>query len=395
MELVLDDEQRLLKESAGKLVERFGGPGAHRALRDSGDGFDRERHRTVAAAGWLALLAPKRAGGLGLGMTELALVLEQAGRGLMTEPIAATAVCAYAIASGRSATGKKQILAELLAGDRIIVPALKDPSRAGVRREGIAAVPFHYGYQLTGTRSSVPYAACADAFLVDASRSDGPIVVMVPRATFGVDVAARDTVDGGANGTVTFSDASMMSDDALIAGITQAEALAADARDRLLIGASAEMLGIMEQAFDLAMGYVRTREQFGRPIGSFQALQHLAVDQHMEIELTRSLLYQVCAAVDSGHGSPAMAAAVKARASEAVLKVTKSVIQMHGAIGFTDEYDAGLYLRRAMTLAAQYGNAASHRARYAELAAAGPAGKQSAPKRRQRRKRPKSIFPAS
>lgn len=395
MELVLDDEQRLLRESAGKLVERCGGPGAHRALRGTGDGFDRERHRTVAAAGWLALLAPRKVGGLGLGMTELALVLEQAGRGLMTEPIAATAVCAHAIATGRSATGKKQMLAELMAGDRIVVPALQDPPPAGGQRDRIAAVPFHYGYQLTGTRSSVPYAASADAFLVDASRSDGPIMVVVPRATFGVEVAARDTVDGGADGTVSFSDASMMSDDPLIAGIAQAETLAADARDRLLIAASAEMLGVMEQAFDLAIGYMRTREQFGRPIGSFQALQHLAVDDHMDIELTRSLLFQVCAAFDSGHGSPAMAAAVKARASEAVLSVTKSVIQMHGAIGFTDEYDAGLYLRRAMTLAAQYGNAAFHRARYAELAAAAPAGKQSAPQRRKRRKRRKSIFPVS
>jgi alkylation response protein AidB-like acyl-CoA dehydrogenase len=139
-------------------------------------------------------------------------------------------------------------------------------------------------------------------------------------------------------------------------------------RRYLLIGLAAEMLGVMEQALELALGYLKTRVQFNRPIGSFQARQHRAVNDYMDVELTRSLLYQVCAAVDAGQGTPAMIAALKARASEAVMSVTKSVIQMHGAIGFTDEYDAGLYLRRAMALSVQHGDAAAHRARFARLA---------------------------
>jgi alkylation response protein AidB-like acyl-CoA dehydrogenase len=393
MELVLNDEQRLLRESARKLVAQAGGPARHRAVRDTADGFDRARHGTIAAAGWLALMVPERFDGLGLGMTELALVLEEAGRGLLTEPVGAAAVVAWAIGAGHAATGSAAILQELVEGERLILPALQDPATPEAVREKITASHYHYGYQLTGVRNSVPQAASAGAFLVDAATSDGSIMVIVPGDLHGVHVASSRTVDGGGNGRVEFSEASTMGDEWLIAGARQGATLAADTYDRLLIAASAEMLGVTEAALDLAIVYMKTREQFGRPIGSFQALQHRAVNDHTEIELTRSLLYQVCAAWDGKRGRRSMAAAVKARASEAVLNVTKSAIQMHGAIGFTDEYDAGLYLRRAMTLAARYGNAAFHRARYMALAAAEEAAAEDgAPGRRKRVRKKKSIF---
>jgi len=320
-------------------------------------------------------------------------VLEQAGRGLMTEPLAACAVTAYTIGIGRAATERVDALEGLVAGKRIIVPALQDPAVAEEQRERVIAMPFHYGYQLSGTRSLVPFAADADAFLLDAQTSDGSIMVIIPCDIHGVKISSTDTVDGVRYGTVTFSDASMMSDEWLIAGAKQGQSLTAAAYDRLLLAVSAEMLGVMDKALELALGYVKTREQFGRPIGSFQALQHRAADDHIDVERVRSLLYQVCEAFDARRGKRSMAAAVKARTSEAVLKVTKSVIQMHGAIGFTDEYDAGLYLRRAMALASCYGNAALHRKRYAALSepeAAAEAG--GTTKRRRRTKPKKSIF---
>ncbi|MEE8332712.1 MAG: acyl-CoA dehydrogenase family protein [Alphaproteobacteria bacterium] len=392
MELVLNDEHILLRESAEKLVAQLGGPAAHRQLRDSADGFDRARHKAIAEAGWLSLLVPERAGGFGLGVTGLALALEQAGRGLLTEPIAASAVVAYAIASGHSATGAAGTLNDVLAGEQIIVPALADSATPDGGREKLSAEPYHYGYRVTGMRASVPLAGSATAFLVDAAMSNGSVLLIVPVNTFGVEVAAAASVDGQANATVSFAEASMMDDAWLIAGVNQGASLCADAYDRLLLANAAEMLGVMAAALELGIGYMKTREQFGRAIGSFQALQHRAVNAHVEVELTRSLLYQVCAAVDGGRANRSMVAAVKARASEAVLDVTKSVIQMHGAIGFTDEYEAGLYLRRAMVLAARHGNAAHHRKRFAALTAAAADSGTDAPKRRKRRKRKKSIF---
>ncbi|NKB19689.1 MAG: hypothetical protein GKS01_04005 [Alphaproteobacteria bacterium] len=394
MELVLTEDQRLLKESAEKLVERCGGPDAHRKHRDVKHGFDKERLKTIAEAGWLSLMVPEKADGLGMGITDLALALEQAGRGLLTEPVAALAACARAVGTGRAATGAgtEQALSSLVSGENLLIPVLQDPTVADEERERVFAEHYHYGYQLTGTRRGVPFAEAAEGFLVDANTSDGMILIIVPRDTFGITVGASRTVDGTSHATIEFSEVTLMADELLIAGVKQGEALAADMHARILLGVSAEMLGVMEQAIDLAVDYMQTREQFGRPIGSFQALQHRAVNDHIQIELLRSLLYQVCRAVDAGHGSRAMVAAVKARASDAVLSVTKSVIQMHGAIGFTDEYDAGLYLRRAMTLATMYGNAAEHREGYVRHSRL-DAEKVAEPRKRRKRKKPKkSIF---
>jgi alkylation response protein AidB-like acyl-CoA dehydrogenase len=143
----------------------------------------------------------------------------------------------------------------------------------------------------------------------------------------------------------------------------------ARAAEAAVLGTSAELLGIMEGANARALDYIKTRVQFGRPIGAFQALQHRAVNQYVDVEVTRSLLYQAVHTIDAGSGSPAFASAVKARCSSSALEVTKAAIQLHGAIGFTDEHDIGLYLKRAMTLASLWGTAAQHRARFARLAA--------------------------
>lgn len=364
MELVLDEAQTILRESADKLIERHAGPARFRELRTTEHGFDRARLVQVAEAGWISLLVPEERDGLGLGTTEAALVLEAAGRGLMTEPIAAVMTAAPAVASGPEAMGAA--LEELTAGRAIVVPALHDSASEDPEGARVHAVAEGDGVRLTGQTDAVPGAAAADGFIVDARSGDGTVVCLVPGDAGGLRVVQRARVDGTGHAVLTLEDVNVPAD-AVIADGARGTELAATTLDLVLLGTSAEMLGIMEQGLALAVDYLGTREQFGRPIGSFQALQHRAVNDHVDIELTRSLLYQVCAAMDEGRGNRAMVAAVKARASDAVLSVAKSMVQMHGAIGFTDEYDASLYLRRAMSLSAQYGNAASHRKRYARL----------------------------
>ena len=125
----------------------------------------------------------------------------------------------------------------------------------------------------------------------------------------------------------------------------------------------------METAQEITLEYLRTRKQFGKLIGSFQALQHKAVDNYIRIEATRSLVFQAAASSDPGHVDSALAAAVKAQASEAAMLVTKSCIQLHGAIGFTDEHDIGLYLKRALLFSTLFGDEAQQRRRYARLTA--------------------------
>lgn len=364
MELVLDEAQTLLRESAEKLIERHAGPARFRELRTTGHGFDPARLAVAAEAGWLSLLVPEERDGPGLGTTEAALVLEAAGRGLMTEPVTAMIAAAHAVAAGPERM--RATLDELTSGRSIILPALHDPVLADPEGPRVQATPAGSGLKLTGCTGAVPGAAAASGFFVDAWTSDGTVVCLVPRSAPGLEVLQRGRVDGTGHAALALEDVAVAPDDVVADG-AQGTELAASTLDLVLLGTSAEMLGIMERGLALALDYMGTREQFGRIIGSFQALQHRAVNDHVDIELTRSLLYQVCAAMDEGRGNRAMVAAVKARASDAVLSVTRSMVQMHGAIGFTDEYDASLYLRRAMALSAQHGNAAWHRKRYARL----------------------------
>ena len=364
MELVLDEAQTILRESADKLTERHAGPARFRELRTTEHGFDPARLAVVAEAGWLSLLVPEERDGLGLGTTEAALVLESAGRGLMTEPIAAVMAAARAAASGPAAMGAT--LEGLMSGGSVILPALHDPAADDPAGARVQATPAGSGFKLSGRTGAVPGAPAAHGFIVNARSGDGTVVCLVPRDAHGLEIQQRGRVDGTGHATLALNDVAVPAD-AVIASGAQGTEVAAATLDLVLLGTSAEMLGIMEQGLALAVDYLGTREQFGRPIGSFQALQHRAVNDHVDIELTRSLLYQVCAAMDDGRGNRAMVAAVKARASDAVLSVTKSMVQMHGAIGFTDEYNASLYLRRAMSLSSQYGNAAWHRKRYARL----------------------------
>ena len=364
MELVLDEAQTILRESADKLIERHAGPARFRELRTTELGFDPARLAVVAEAGWLSLLVPEERDGLGLGTTEAALVLESAGRGLMTEPVAAMMAAARAVAVGPGAMDAT--LEGLMSGGSVILPALHDPAADDPASAHVQATPAGSGFKLSGRTGAVPGAAAARGFIVDARSGDGAVVCLVPSDAAGLEFLQTGRVDGTGHATLALADVAVAAD-AVIATGAKGTAAAAATLDLVLLGTSAEMLGIMEQGLALALDYLGTREQFGRPIGSFQALQHRAVNDHVDVELTRSLLFQVCAAMDEGRGNRAMVAAVKARASDAVLSVTKSMVQMHGAIGFTDEYNASLYLRRAMALSAQYGNAAAHRKRYARL----------------------------
>ncbi|MBE0626776.1 MAG: acyl-CoA dehydrogenase, partial [Burkholderiales bacterium] len=157
-----------------------------------------------------------------------------------------------------------------------------------------------------------------------------------------------------------------------VAAAASARAALRLALDHATLSASAELLGVMDCALEMTLAYLRTRVQFGKPIGSFQALQHRAVDMYIQKELTRATLAAALATVQAPDCTPdqrtAAASSAKARATQAALAICKEALQMHGAIGYTDEYDLGLYFNRALVLSAWLGNAAMHRSRYAALA---------------------------
>jgi alkylation response protein AidB-like acyl-CoA dehydrogenase len=349
VDLLLTEPQTLFAESATRLCADHGGPKRLRALRAAAAEMDADAWRAMISAGWLATVVAEPHGGHGLGAFDLALALEQAGRQLLMVPLLEAAAVARTLSLVSDSERTEVALADLLRGTRLIVPAVA-PDIAYDRRAGVldGAIPF------------VPFAGAADAFLV----ATDSVLALVPRAD--VAIATERNVDGSTASKLTFRKTYIPAENVLATG-AEAKRLAAQLDELLALGAAVALVGLAAAALDVTLDYVKLRQQFGKPIGSFQVLQHRAVNGFIDIELNRSLTYRVLAAFDAGEHHPAMVSAAKARASRAALQITRDALQMHGAIGYTEEHDIGLYYKRAMALAAQYGGELGHTGRFSAL----------------------------
>jgi alkylation response protein AidB-like acyl-CoA dehydrogenase len=356
VDLNLTSEQSLLRDSAAKFIATAG-PKVARVSREQEPSFAPARLRQAGELGWLGILVASSSNGLGLGLTELALVLEQVGRGLVREPIGLAAISAAAL-------GPHPMLERAMKGDALVVPALQeigygdDPlaPRTQVTGNGEAL-------RLTGQKMFV-CADGADGFLVNAGGRNGPVLCYVARNAPGCMLSTIQTVDGRKLATVSLSDTPAD----LIPPHSSSRNAVETLYNLALFATSCELLGLMEQAHESTLDYLRIRKQFGKLIGSFQALQHQAVNSHIRIASTRSLVFQIAANNEPFAIDSAMSSAVKAKASEDALAMTEACVQLHGAIGFTDEHDIGLYLKRAMLLSSLFGNAAAQRRRYIDVA---------------------------
>jgi alkylation response protein AidB-like acyl-CoA dehydrogenase len=335
---------RMIRDSAAAVAPRGGDLKRIRDLRFTEPGFDRTVWREMAAMGWPGLRLPEDAGGSGLGMAAFCALTEELGAALVPEPLIPVAMAARLLPAGH--------LGALLAGERIVIPAWQERANS---LDAVRTTQLHDG-RLTGRKVFVPMAAGADAFLVTVPGG----LALVARDAAGLELAVDQTQDGGHFGTLTLTGAPAEP----IAGD------AAEALDEAALATAAYLLGVMDRAFAMTLDYLKTRQQFGKLIGSFQALQHRAVDLQIQVALTRASVEAAAVTLDGGAG-PALREAVvsraKARASEAAMFVTKQCIQLHGGIGYTDAADVGLFLRKAMVLASLYGPAALHRARFAAV----------------------------
>jgi 3-oxochol-4-en-24-oyl-CoA dehydrogenase len=359
MDLNLTSEQSLLRDSAARFVAEAG-PKVARGYREQELSFAPARLRQAGELGWLGILVPSSMNGLGLGLTELALVLEQAGRGLVCEPIGLAAISAAAL-------GPHPMLERAMRGEALIIPALQESGHGDDPLAPRTQVSGKDGaLRLTGQKAFV-CAEGADGFLVSAGRQNAPALFYVTRNAPGCTLTTTQTVDGRKLGTLSLADTPGDLIPPQPSSRNAVEAL----YNLALIATSCELLGLMERAQETTLDYLRIRKQFGKLIGSFQALQHQAVNIHIRVAATRSLVFQIAANNDPFVIDSAMAMAVKAKASEDALVVTQSCIQLHGGIGFTDEHDIGLYLKRAMFLSSLFGNAAAQRRRYVAVTGLG------------------------
>lgn len=364
------DHRRQLRESVADFVAREVSSKAVRDALASDAGFCRDRYRKMADLGWTALLIPEEVGGLGLAHGDLAALHHEIGRAALPEPLlAGSLLAARLIALGSNASLQEKVLPALLAGERVATIAWQtEAGGLGAADVGTVATPLgDGGYRLSGCALFVPHADAADGMVVAARADEGVLLAWIdgrPACT-GLSTHA----DGSRQGSVSL-DGVAVGADAVVALPSQGARLLEEALDTARLAASAELVGLMEKALTMTLDHLKQRSQFGRPVASFQALQHRAVDLYIQVEMARSALGRAVAQFEGGCGEAERAAGVsaaKSRCGEAALKIARESIQMHGAIGYTDEYDLSLYVRRALALSAWLGNPRAHRQRWLML----------------------------
>ena len=363
----------LLAQSVGDYVQHGIDLPRVRALAQTRAEFDRAQWRQLADLGWLGVLVPESCGGLGLGLAEATIVAEGLGRALTPEPYTAVAVLSARLLEGLPAgVLRDELLSGIASGERLPLTAWQ--AQADDFSGEVAAckaTPFEGGYRLNGEKRFVAGAAAADGFMVSADTAQGPALLWVAREAAGSRLELQVLADGRSYGTLRLQDVVVPREGLLGVGDSTRAALER-ALDHAAVASSAELVGVMKRAHEMSLDYMKTRVQFGKAIGSFQALQHRAVDLHIQQELADAVLRDVVRQVDGGADDAARAQAVsraKSRCGDAALAITRAAIQFHGAIGFTEDCDVGLYVKRALVLASWLGNGRAHRARYAKLAA--------------------------
>lgn len=367
MDEQLSPEQSQLRESAARLCRDLAGAKRARRLRDRGQERDVEAWLAMREAGWFATLVPEERGGAGLGASELYVLMEQVGRQVAIVPLVEAAAAAWALARA-SGGGADATLRSVLAGEQLVVPGLAGDGWDFRKAAGFAGRAKGNALAVSGAVDGVAFAPSADAFLIAVGTEGEDMLFLLPRAHPGVDIAVGRGVDGSTSASLRLADA-ILSDASIIARGEQAAILTAGMRDLLTLGTAVELLGLAESAASLTLEHIKTRQQFGHPLGSFQALQHRVVDDFVALELDRSLLHRIAQSWDSGSAVPAMIAAAKARVSRSAAEIMRTALQLHGAIGYSDEHDIGIFFKHALVLAARYGNEFTQTEHFARLTA--------------------------
>jgi alkylation response protein AidB-like acyl-CoA dehydrogenase len=380
MQLVLTQDQELIASTAREFVAANSPVSRFRALRDAEDplGYSPALLREMGGLGWLGIPFDEKEGGAGLGLAELVLVVEALGSKLAPEPIVGgLAMGGLALALGASPAQKSAWLPGLLEGTKVLALAHQE---AGARYDllhvetrAVAATGAGAGYRLTGSKVQVLDAFGADAILVPARTSGqgseraGITLFLVEKNAPGLAVERQIRVDHR-NAALVRLDGVACSAACVVGGIGEGGALLERVIDRATVVLAAEMIGGMSEVFALTLEYLKTRDQFGVKIGTFQALQHRAARVYMEIELARSSVMAAARAVDAGDADAAkLVSLAKARCGSAYLLAANEAVQIYGGVGMTDEYDIGFYLKRARAADLTFGDAAFHRRRWATL----------------------------
>ncbi len=380
MALVLNEEQQLLKDSAVEFFKEYLPIDTIRQLRDHPDsedsqnGYKKDVWQKMGEMGWPATIIPEEYGGLGFGFVGLGVVLEAGGRTLAPSPLlSSVALGASALLLAGSEEQKNQWLPQIASGEAIFTLALQEGPAHNPRLITTRAEIKGSDYVINGKKTFVSDGHIADQLVVavrtdgDDNSRKGQSLLLVDTKQAGVSIKRSVMVDTRNMAEISFDNVTVPAS-ALLGEQDNAFAVIEQIVDRGNIALAAEMLGSVQEAFEQTIEYLKTREQFGQPIGSFQALQHRAAQMFCEIEIGKSLVMSALNAVDAGgFDIPYMACSAKVHMCDTYRLVSNEGIQMHGGMGVTDELDIGLFIKRARVVMQMLGDENFHVQRYASL----------------------------
>lgn len=343
----------------------------HRAGRIAA-GFDRARWRELAELGILGAPFAEADGGSGFGARGILHVMEAAGRSLVTEPLLAGLVLGgMALVHGASRTQRETWLPRLISGELLFTFAHAEPgARSNPAQVGTSARRSAAGWRLEGGKSLVHAASEADRIIVSARTAgegtapEGLSLFLLPRDVAGLGVRSYQTIDGLSAGEITLSGVEVP-EDALLGAEGRALDAIVDTLDSAAFAVCAEALGAMEALNERCLAHCRTREAFGQTLAGFQAIQHRLVDMHVSYEQAGALTVKAAAAFSGSVASRRrMVSACKVQVAQEAAFVGKNAVQLHGAMGMTEELDVGHYFRKLMLVQALFGSSDHHLRRF-------------------------------
>ena len=375
MNFGFSEEQELLRSTARKFFENECPSTVVRTLMETPEGMTPALWSKLVEQGWLGLIYPEAYDGMGLGLVDLVVLMEEMGRAVVPGPYFSTVMLgSLAILETGNETQKKEWLPKIATGEKRVSLAWMEPS-ATLGPDGVTlpATQKNGTYMLSGTKLFVPDAHTADAIVVAArtgmgKSEDGVALFLVPKGAPGVDVKLLPTMDQTRKlCEITLKDVRLGSD-ALLGAAGAGWKPLARVLDRATVALCAEMCGGAQKVLEMTVEYAKIRQAFGRPIGSYQGVKHKAADMLVDVENSKSITYYAAWALDEGvTEGPLATSMAKAYVSDAYRRVSAAGIQLHGGIGFTWEHDLHLYFKRAKGSEFTFGDATYHRERVAQL----------------------------
>ncbi len=368
MDLDFTEEQDMLRNSARDFLSTECDKATVRKIEESDEGYSPEIWSKMAELGWQGLMIPEEYDGMDMGLMDLVVVFEEIGRNVLPSPFLATVVLGTSpIVDAGTEEQKKELLPRVVTGEAILTLALTEPS-VGYSADCVELKAEGKGdiFVLNGTKLFVEFASASDYMVVVArtksggNPEDGITLFLVDSKSPGIKIEPFVTTGMDKQCEVVFDNVSVPGA-SIIGELDKGWPIVAKTLENATVAKCAEMVGGMQAVLDMSVAYAKERVQYGRPIGSYQAIQHMLADMFIRVIMSKNILYEAAWMVSEGLPAAGKLATAKGFCNEAYKKVTVDGVEVHGAIGTTRDHDMGLYYRRAIVADSTFGDTESQR----------------------------------